>query len=293
VQPGEILHIAISVPPEKVDGPVAIISPIGDSNEIRQAPPYSFTMNITRNDNVSGGSRLIGLHQITAFGKLAGQNEFGLAAIDVDVEEREMPTRLSMSSDTRPHSRPNASLSFYEAGQEERVAINAKFPNGDEFDVTNSKYLKFTLGNPNVVNVAGEGRLTSIGPGNTTVTATYTLGERDLKVSFPVSVSVSSMGLILNPLALNFGDQPIGQWSNPIQVVLTNHSNSTVTVGPAEIRAPVKESDDCTASPLPPEGSCSMSVTFFADRPGQSQGIIYIPNSHSGQISLFVFGKGI
>jgi hypothetical protein len=293
VQPGEVLHIAISVTPEKVNGPVSIISPIGASNEIRRAPPYAFTMNITRDDNVSGGSLLIGLHQITAFGKLAGQDEYGLAAIDVDIEEREMPMSLSMRSNTRPQYRPSGSLSFYGTGEQDSVAIKAKFPNGDEFDVINSKYLKLTSGNPNVVNVGGEGWLTSIGGGNTTVTATYTLGERALKVSFPVSVSMPSKGLILNPLTLNFGDQPVGQWSDPLQVVLTNRYNFTVTVGAAEIRAPAKVSDNCTATPLPPGGSCTMSVTFLANVPGQNQGMIYIPNSQSGLISLFVFGKGI
>jgi hypothetical protein len=199
-----------------------------------------------------------------------------------DLTTIRLPTILvPEQSSTRPQYRPHASLSFYGAGDQDSVAINAEFLNGDEFDVINSKYLKLTSGNPNVVNVGEEGWLTAIGPGSTTVTATYTLGGRTLQVSFPVSVSVPSVGLIPK------------QWSDPLQVVLTNRSSTAIKVYPAEIRAPAEESDDCTASRLPPGGSCTMSITFLAVQPGPSERIVYIPNSQSRLISLFVFGKGI
>ena len=203
-----------------------------------------------------------------------------------------MPTKLSMRSNMRNQYGPPGA-SFYEAGQQDHIAIYANFPNGDEFDVINSSYLKLVSGNPNVANLAKEGWLTSTGPGKTTVTATYTFLGQTLQLSFPVSVSVPRVGLILNPLSLDFGDQPVGSWSNPLEVVLTNRSSSTIKIYAPEIRAAARESDDCTASPLPPGGSCTMSVTFLVVQAGRSQGIIYIPNSQSGLISLPVFGNGI
>ena len=290
VQPSDVLHIGISVTPGKVKGPVVIVSQIGDSNDIRESPPYSFTMNVSREDHVGAGSPLIGTHPLTAFGDLGGK--YDLASIDVDVEEREMPTKLSVRGNMVRQYEPSR-VSFYRAGEQDHIGIYAKFPNGDEFDVINSTYLKLVSGNANVVNVGEAGWLTAIGPGDTTVTATYTFGGRTLQLSFPVSVSVPQFGLIPNPLALDFGDQPVGQWSNPLEVVLTNRSDSTIKIYPPEIRAGARESDDCTASPLPPGGSCSISVTFLAIQPGRTQGIIYIPNSQSGQISLPVSGKGI
>lgn len=39
VQPGDVLHIGISVARGKVNGPVVIVSPIGDSNEVRESHP--------------------------------------------------------------------------------------------------------------------------------------------------------------------------------------------------------------------------------------------------------------
>jgi hypothetical protein len=290
VQPGDVLHIGISVARGKVNGPVVIVSPIGDSNEVRESPPYSFTMNVSRDDTVGAGSPLIGMHPITASGKLEGQ--YDLASIDVDVEEREMPTKLSIGGNMAGQYGP-PEASFFEAGQQDSIRIFAKFPNGDEFDIINSTYLKLVSENPNVVNVGEAGRLTSIGPGKTTVTATYSFGGQTSQLSLPVSVSVPSVGLIPNPFSLDFGDQPVGRWSNPLQVVLTNRTDSTIKIYAPEIRqAAARASDDCTGSPLPPGGSCTMSVTFLADQPGRCQGVIYIPNSHSMQISLPVSGNG-
>jgi hypothetical protein len=291
VQPGEVLQIEISVTPGKVKGPVAIVSAIGVSNEVRESPPYSFTMNVARGAHVGAGSPLIGKHAITAFGKLSGQNDYALASIDLDVEEHQMPTKLSVAGNLQGSFRQVAS--FYAAGEQESIEIYAKFPNGDEFDVINSTHLKLVSGNPHVVNIGEEGMLTSIGPGSTFVSATYTFGGQTLEVSLPVSVTVPTGGLIPTPLSLDFGDQPAGRESNPLRVVLTNRSNSTIKIYKPEIRAAARESDDCTAAPLSPGRSCSMSVTFFPIRPGRSQGVIYIPNSQSGQISLPVSGNGI
>ncbi|HEY4951600.1 MAG TPA: hypothetical protein VIH88_14790 [Candidatus Acidoferrales bacterium] len=291
VQPGETLQIEILVTPGKVNGPVAIVSAIGDSNQVRESPPYSFTMNVPREDRAGAGAPLIGKHAITAFGKLSGQDEYDLASIDLDVEEREMPVKLSVAGNMLSQYGPPGA-SFFGASEQDFLAIRAKFPNGDDFDVTHSTYLQLVSGNPNVVMVDERGTLTSLGPGNTIVTATYTFGGRTLQLSLPVSVSVPQVGLIPNPLSLDFGNQPVGRESNPLRVVLTNRSNGMIQIYKPENRAAARESDDCTASQLPPGGSCTMSVTFFAIRPGRSQGFIFIPNSKSGQISLSVSGNG-
>jgi hypothetical protein len=287
VQPGEVLQVNISVKPGAAEGPVGIISEIGDSNEVRQSPPYSFTMTVSRD---GAGSPLIGKHSITAFGKLKGRNEYDLASIDLDVEEQQVPTKLSVVGNL---SAGPGGASFYAAGQQEFIAIYAQFPNGDNFNVIDSSYLKLVSENPNVVALGERGTLTSIGPGQTSISGTYTFHGQTLQVSLPVSVRVPTTGgLIPSPPSLNFGDQPAGRESAPLQVVLTNRSLSTIRIYKPEIRAAVREWDDCTAAPLPPGGSCTMSVTFFMIRPGRTQGLMFIPNSF-GQISIAVIGNGI
>jgi hypothetical protein len=290
VRPGEVLQVNISVKPGAAEGPISITSEIGDSNEVRQSPPYSFTMTVSRDHSVGAGSPLIGKHSITAFGKLNGRNEYDLASIDLDVEEPQVPTKLSVVSNL---SGPGG-VNFYAAGQQEYIAIYAQFPNGDQVDVIDSSYLKLVSENPNVVSIGERGTLTSIGPGTTSVIGTYTFQGQTLQVSLPVLVRVPTTGgLIPSPPSLNFGDQPAGRESAPLQVVLTNRSLSTIKIYKPEIRAAVREWDDCTAAPLPPGGICTMSVTFFMIRPGRTQGLIFIPNSQSGQISIAVIGNGI
>jgi hypothetical protein len=43
IHPGDTLHVDLSVDPAIPVKAAAIISPMGDSNEIREGPPYSFT----------------------------------------------------------------------------------------------------------------------------------------------------------------------------------------------------------------------------------------------------------
>lgn len=295
VQPGQVVHIEISVTQGKVEGPVAIVGELGDSNEVRKAPPYSFTMTVPRTDTVGAGSPLIGKHDITAFGKIKGQNAYNLASISLDVEEDELPTKLSVAGNGPAGPYPpyrQQGAGFSTAGQQESISIYAQFPSGDQFDVVDSTYLKLVSGDRRVVDLGEEGWITSIGAGDTSITGTYTFGGQTLQVSLPVSVSVPTGGLVPSPVSLDFGDQPAGRESAPLRVVLTNRSPSAIKIYKPEIRASARESDDCTGDPLPPGGSCAMSVTFITIRPGRSVGVIYIPNSQSGQITIAVSGNG-
>lgn len=291
VHPGEIVHFDLSIAPGRSTGPVSLVSPLGFSSELRESAPYSFTLEIPREDHVGGGNRLIGIHPVTAFGKVPGKQEYDLGAIEVDVEESEMPTKLSVSSNGSQYGPPG--LRFFDAGQEERLAIDATFPNGDVLDVINSTYLKLVSENPKVVGVGEEGMLTSLGPGTTRITAIYTLGAQTMQISVPAAVTISNSGLVLTPLLLEFGDQQAGTASSPLQVTLTNHSLGAITIYKFEIRAEVKVSDDCTAAPLPPDGTCTISVKFVPFRARPSRGLIYIPNSFSGMLSLPISGNGI
>jgi hypothetical protein len=210
----------------------------------------------------------------------------------VDVEESEMPAKLSATGNMMSQYGPPG-LRFFGAGSQQWLAIIGTFPNGDVLDVVNSTHLKLASENPKVVSVGEEGMLTSLGPGTASITATYTVGAQTMQISIPASVTISNSGLVPTPLSLDFGDQPAGTASSPLQVTLTNHSLGAITIYKFEIRASVRESDDCTSAPIPPGGTCTISITFIPIRPGPSRGIIYIPNSRSGQLSFPISGNGI
>jgi hypothetical protein len=293
VHPGEIVHFDVSIAPGRSEGPLGLMSPLGASNEIRESAPYSFSLKIPRDERgVGGGSPLIGIQPITAFGKVLGKQEFGLGGIEVDVEESEMPTKLSAYSGGRSQYGPPG-LKFFGAGQQESLVIAATFSNGDVLNVINSTYVRLISENPKVVSVGEEGILTSLGPGNTTITVSYALEAQTMQISIPVSVTISNSVIVLNPLSLDFGDQPVGSTNKTLQVTLTNHSLGPITIYKFEIRAEVRESDDCTSAPLPPNGGCTISITFVPFRAGPSRGVIYILNSFSVGPSLPVAGNGI
>lgn len=290
VHPGEIVHFDLSIDPRRSAGPVSLVSPLGFSSELRDSAPYSLTLEIPRTDHVGGGNRLIGIHPVTVFGKVPGKQEYDLGAIEVDVEESEMPTKLSVSSNMGQYGPPG--LRFFGAGHEELLAIDATIPNGDVLDVINSTYLSLVSANPEVVRVGEEGRLTSFGPGAASITATYSFNGQTTQVAISASVTISNSGIVLTPLSIDFGDQPVGS-TKTLQVTLTNQALGEITVFKLEIRAPVQESDDCTSAPLQPAGNCTISITFTPFRAGPNQGVIYIPNSFSGMLSLPISGNGI
>jgi hypothetical protein len=258
--------------------------------ESRNSPPYTFTLEIPR-DELRDSGRLIGLHSVSAFGKVAGKQEWDLGSIELDVEEEEMPTKLELGTNATQYG--PLRLKFFGAGEEIWLSVEATFPNGDKLEVIDSTYLKLVSEDPKVISVDEEGRLISLGPGTTSLTVTYTLGSQTMQVSVPASVTVSNSGLVATPSFLDFGDQAIGTSSDPRQVALTNHAYGAITIYKFEIRAEVRESDNCTSAPLPPDGACTISVTFLPSRRGPSQGLIYIPNGFSGQVSLPIIGNGI
>jgi hypothetical protein len=114
-----------------------------------------------------------------------------------------------------------------------------------------------------------------------------------MQISVPVSVEVPASGLVASPLYLDFGDQPVGTASQPQPVILTNRSPSTITIYKLEIRAGVKESDDCTSASLLQTATCTISVIHSPYRAGRGSGLIYVRNSYDGGLSIPVFGNGI
>ena len=202
-----------------------------------------------------------------------------------------MPKKWSIYSNMSSQYGPPG-LTFYDAGSQETLDISGEFPNGDEFNVVNSTFLKLTSENPKVVKIGPEGWVTAFGPGHTSITATYTLGEQTMRTAIPVSVTVPRSNLVISPRSLDFGDQRAGTSSQPQQVVLTNRSDSPITIYKLEIRAEVRETDNCTSAPLAPDDTCTISIVYVPNRAGPSVGIIYIPNSHTGQMALPISGDG-
>jgi hypothetical protein len=294
VRPGEILHIDLvvdsSITPNKALG---IFSTMGFSHEAREGPPYSFTFTIPDKDLSDASShRLIGLQQLTLVGAVVGRKDFDLATTTVDVEESDLPVSFSAAGDTiSQRDRIANHVSFIRAGSDQRLEIYAKFPNGHELDVTESTYLSLSSENPAVAVVGEIGTVTSVGPGETRIIASYSLGTQHRLFYIPVTVEASSDGLIASPATFNFGDVRSNTSSDPLQITVTNQTKGEIQISKLE-RADYVSSENCSDTTLAPGGSCTITVIFAPIGPGPVHINIFIPNSQTGILSLSLFGKG-
>jgi Abnormal spindle-like microcephaly-assoc'd, ASPM-SPD-2-Hydin len=295
VHPGETIPIDLvvdaGITPVKA---VAIVSRMGDSNEFREGPPYSFTFRVP-DKNLSGPThRLIGFQGLTLFGTVVGRRNYSHATITVDVEEPDLPvTMFAIDSSLSPRRNPINHLDFHDAGKYEEIDIYATFPNGHKLDVTESTYLSLSSENPAVAIVADDGTVASVGGGKTRIIATYSQGTQQKLLDVWVTVETMHRGVDVSPATVNFGDVISNAESRAIEITITNRWGEDVHLSKLQ-PAPAfsVRSENCSKITLPPNGSCSITVTFTPMRPGSYHGNIYLGDSHSGIFSIPIFGKG-
>jgi len=274
VQPGEILHIDVSVPSDKPVRLMTIISPLGWSNEMRESPPWSFTLTIPRDDSVGGGAPLLGKHAVHADVALVGQRpdaEIG-ASVIVDVERPDMPIKLWTQ---------NSAILPEAFGDKERITVSGVFSDGNDLDLNESCCLSFTSSDENVAAVDSNGMVTAVGPGHAFITAIYRHGDQRAQLPIPVNFSPPAMNA--QPRALDFGEQQVGTPSPSLQVILTNTMHGPMKIYKPEIHGEFSETDDCDSlSPLSEEGgTCTVNVVFTPREKGLRLGELEVGNSYS------------
>ena len=284
VRPGETLHIDVSVPLSKSVRMMMIISPLGQSEEVRESPPWSFTLTIPKDGGVGGGGPLLGKHPIYASVGMAGREPGNNTSIMVDVERPDMPRNLWAQE----------SGIFFEAlGEEHRVIISGVFPDGSDLELNESCCLSFSSSDSKVASVTNEGVVTAIGPGHAIITATYRQGDNN--VQLPIPLNFSPLALNVSPSVLDFGENAVGSTSAPLELTLTNLLDSPTQIFKPEIQGEFSETEDCVSlSPLAEEGgTCTVRVPFTPTQRGLRSGRINIANqSRQGVTTIYLSGIG-
>jgi hypothetical protein len=265
---------------------LVINSRLGFSNELRERPPYAFTLTVPDSDRDVNG-QLIGLQQLGLFGAIVGRKDYELATTTVDVEESDHPLSLFIASgfvyQTNNHP---ARVNFSEVGQEQSIWVQAKFPNGHELDVSGSTYLSVSSENPKVAAArAADNRIyiTSIRAGQTRLAVTYSLGGGQQKLLYvPVMVrSDEPQEIEISPATWDFGDVRSNSSNSSRQVTITNHLRTDVRLYKIESPGFLISNDNCSNRVLAPSACCTLAVTFQPTAPGPVQGTLLVPNSHS------------
>ncbi len=130
VHPGDVLHIEVSVPSSRSVRGMMIISPLGQSEEMREEPPWSFTLKIPVDDVSISSGPLLGKHPIHAWAGSPVRDPGSQAVIGVDVERPDLPKKLWTQN----------SVIFLETlGEEYRWPIVVgTFSDGKELDLNES-----------------------------------------------------------------------------------------------------------------------------------------------------------
>jgi hypothetical protein len=290
--PGDTVPISFDLDPkiERLVKAIAIMSTMDDL-QVREAPPYSFTLAVPGKEHRGSNGGLIGFQELALSGVLAGREKDNddLATTTIDVEEPDPPVSIEVVGPLQPiHNR----LMFLSPGEDTLVEIDATFPDGHQFDVTNSTYLSVSSENPAIAFVVNNQTVVSVGPGQTDIVVTYKIGHAQNQTRVPVNVEKS--WLEISPAFFNFGDVRSNTVSKPLWITVTNHTEEEVHITGLLPRGGFSIGhENCSDAFLPVSGSCTINVTFAPIRPGVVYSSIFVSTDETETESIFLIGNGI
>jgi len=166
----------------------SVMTRMASLTALKAGPPYSFNITIPKT-TMAGDESLIGRQLVAAVGGVKGREDDPiLAETYIDVEEREMPTSMYAVDGGGLISGKPQGMQIFGVGMNLPVGIYARFPNGEEWDVTRSTYLQLTSDNPHVVRREDAGGVVAVGQGTAHLVATYTIESQKLTLLIDVTV---------------------------------------------------------------------------------------------------------
>jgi hypothetical protein len=265
VNPGQTLSVTVISPTNVTFAKAGVIGqdPLGFS-DIATSVPAQFNFAIP-------ADIACGAYMLTAYASTSSGQSTQSATILIDVERPDLPISLSTLM---------SGISFEAQGEQSPVVVLAKFADGAILDATRSSNIAFSTANASIATVAANGIVTGLSAGNTTVTATYTLGGQSVQVNVPVSLPAPLLGP--SPASLTFPSQAVGTSSSSQSLTLTNVSNQTIKVLSVGTTGDFSESDNCvSSSPLTASAACTINVAFTPSAAGTRPGTVTIANSFS------------
>lgn len=182
-------------------------------------------------------------------------------------------------------------MTFRNPGYDLPIRLEATFGDGTSVSANESVRVSFASSDERVALVDKRGRVSAVGVGNATITATYD-AEPVLRTTVAVTVEPPSLSAV--PSTLTFAAQPVGA-SASLAVVLTNSRRAPVSVDELKAGGDFSVTGDCVArSPLAPGESCGATVTYTPSKPGAVRAVLKIGTSlDSISEGVPLFGEGL
>ena len=177
-------------------------------------------------------------------------------------------------------------------GETSAIQLFATYRGREVLDVTDSSYIAYSSSNPAVATVNTSGEVTAVAAGDASIVATYTLGSQSYPLIIPVNVQHPK--LTIAPSSLAFAPQAIGTTGSSQLVTLTNVASYPVKIFSVTSPPAFPEKDDCIdSSPLGPNDSCTINVTFTPIATGSVAAKVEIAESANiVPIAVLVTGTG-
>jgi hypothetical protein len=279
VHPGQTVKVTVTSPANVRFDMVGLVSPIEDGiSGFATSVPAELSLRVL--PDIACGKYLVHVEGQTISGQSISEH------IELDVERPDTPIKLSFLNEYRQ-------LEFVALSKSFNMNVLATVSDGRILEVTESSHVTYHSSNTNVATVDRYGAITPVGLGSASVTATYTSGDRNVRIAIPVNVP--ELVLTLSSHALTFNEQAIGSTSTPEQLTLTNTSNRPVTV--VEIATGGEdfvETDNCFAStPLAVGASCTIMVSFKPTEAGHRMGTLKIHNNRASLEMISLHGAGV
>lgn len=175
------------------------------SLETRTSPPYQFTVSLPKDP--------VGQRQITAFAVDEEGNGVFSDPVTIDI--------VSDASINSIVTTPSI-INFSKIGEQIPLNISGKFSDGTIADITHSTKTAYSVTNTNVASVNEDGIVTAVGPGGTTVSATYDGFSSSIPVQVPLGDATPVFKVVAAPVSAVVNDDS-GNYM--ISLKLTNNGN--------------------------------------------------------------------
>jgi hypothetical protein len=261
---GQTLDVAVQVArgvsfPDGVG--IVISDSLGGAGPVT-APPFTFSLPIPANASP-------GAYRLTAIGL---DSKGALAAsqpVTVHIEPATAPVQISVQPTQVLLPALGATMS---------LRVVATFADNSTANVTESTNMFYTSADPTVATADTSGAVSAVGAGSTSLDVKYASGGGSLEVVVPVTVLPPI--ILTAPSTLAFSFVTVGSSSVAQTASVTNSANFPISFLGVSATGDFGETDDCVSgSPIAPNNSCSVHVTFSPTLGGPRAGSISLVNN--------------
>ena len=172
------------------------------------------------------------------------------------------------------NSRPYFQQINFDQGDELPIGLDAEFADGKRVRVSESAAVSYVSTNPKVALVKDYGLVIAVGTGQGAIIATYSTSGKSVRTTIPVTVPTPRFKA--TPPSLDFGLVPLGAAVTK-QLTLTSTFPVPASISEVWTFPGFVQTNTCVSStPIPPGGSCTLTVTFAPERVDVHQGFLRV-----------------